>query len=160
MLITIILIIVGCFGLVLLFGAPYLPTLAPQVLAALELAELKAGDHLLELGCGDGKVLLAAAKRGASVTGYELNPLLVVVCRIRCRYYRDKVTVKWGNFWKIDWPEADVIFVFLLPKYMEKLNNKVMQYKHKPVKLLSFAFAIKSKKPTQKLGGVYRYDYR
>lgn len=69
-------VLILCFGGVLLFGAPYLPTLTPQVQAALELCKLQSGDTLLELGCGDGKVLIAAAERGATVIGYELNPLL------------------------------------------------------------------------------------
>jgi hypothetical protein len=53
-LVLVILVMLICFGGVLLFGAPYLPTLKPQVHAALELANLKPGQTLLELGCGDG----------------------------------------------------------------------------------------------------------
>jgi ribosomal protein L11 methylase PrmA len=70
--------ILACFGFVLIFGAPYLPTLDKPMKAALELAELKPGQTLLELGCGDGKVLIAAAKQGVHATGFELNPLLVI----------------------------------------------------------------------------------
>ena len=139
-------VVVLLFGFVVLFGAPYLPTLAPQVKTALELAELKKGQHLLELGCGDGRVLIAAAKQGIRVTGYELNPVLAFISWLRTRRYKGLVTVVWGNFWKGTLPPADAIFVFLLPKYMEKLNNKVIQeYSGKKIKLVSFAFEIKSK---------------
>jgi hypothetical protein len=58
------------------------------------------------------------------------------------------------------WPPADAIFVFLLPKYMKKLDKKVVQYSHKPVKLVSFAFEIPDKAPHKKMDGVFRYDYR
>ncbi|MDL2363361.1 MAG: class I SAM-dependent methyltransferase [Patescibacteria group bacterium] len=149
----------ACFAGVLLYGAPYLPTLTPQVSAAIKLAELKPGTTLLELGCGDGKVLIAAAQKGAFVVGYELNPIVALVAWLRTRKYRKQVNIIWGNFWKKEWPEADVIFVFLLPKYMEKLNNYCIQYKHKPVKLVSFAFTIPGKTAQKTINGVYRYDY-
>lgn len=156
----IIIVLAICFGGVLLVGAPYLPTLGPQVEAALKLADLKPGDTLLELGCGDGKVLIAAARQGINVVGYELNPLLAAVAWLRTRRYRKQVHVIWGDFWHRPWPEAEAIFTFLLPKYMLKLNKKVIQYSHKPVKLVSFAFAIPDLKPTNQKSGVYLYDYK
>ncbi|HEX7632708.1 MAG TPA: class I SAM-dependent methyltransferase [Candidatus Saccharimonadales bacterium] len=156
---AVLLVLLICFAGVLLFGAPYLPTLGPQVRAALELAELQPGDTLLELGCGDGKVLVAAAQKGITVVGYELNPLLVIVAWLRTRRYRKNVQIIWGDFWKKDWPQAQAIFVFLLPRYMSKLNKKVIQYKHKPVKLVSFAFTISGRKPAAQKDGVMRYDY-
>jgi len=148
-----------CFCGVLLVGAPYLPTLTPQVSAALALADLKAGQTLLELGCGDGKILVAAAKQGINVVGYELNPLLAVVCWLRTRRYRGQVRIVCGNFWRADWPDADIIFTFLLPKYMSKLDTKIDQYSHKPVKLVSFAFTVPGKKPRAEQRGVFLYQY-
>lgn len=149
-----------CFAGVLLFGAPYLPTLKPQVSTALKLADLKPGQTMIELGCGDGKVLIAAAKQGINTVGYELNPLLAMLAWLRTRRYRRHVRVIWGNFWKVDWPPADAIFTFLLPRYMPKLDKKCMQYSQKPVKLVSFAFRIEDKKPAAEQQGVFRYDYR
>jgi 16S rRNA A1518/A1519 N6-dimethyltransferase RsmA/KsgA/DIM1 with predicted DNA glycosylase/AP lyase activity len=155
----ILVVLAICFGGVLLAGAPYLPTLGPQVQTALKLADLKAGDTLLELGCGDGKVLIAAARQGINVVGYELNPLLAALAWLRTRRYRRQVRIIWGNFWRRPWPEAEAIFTFLLPKYMPKLNKKVIKYHHKPVKLISFAFNIPDLTPTKQKSGVYLYDY-
>jgi len=154
------LVVVGCFGLVVLAGAPYLPTLRPQIDVALELAGLKEGDRLIELGCGDGRVVLAAARQGLQVIGYELNPLLAFLAWFRTRRYRRQVRIIWGDFWRGDWPEAEAIFTFLLPKYMKKLDNKIVQYKHKPVKLVSFAFRIPGRRVTTEKSGVYLYTYR
>lgn len=148
-----------CFSGVLLFGAPYLPTLKGQINAALKLAALKPGDHLIELGCGDGRVLIAAAKQGLKVTGYELNPLLVAVAWLRTRRYRRQVKIIWGNFWQQDWPPAEAVFTFLLPKYMGKLNTKMEQYKYRPVKLISHAFLIPRKKAIASQNGVHLYHY-
>ena len=152
-------IVVFLFGFVLLFGAPYLPTLSPQVKAALELADLKEGQHLLELGCGDGKVLIAAAEQGLHVTGYELNPILALISWLRTRRYKGRVKVICGNFWRVKLPPAEAVLVFLLPKYMNKLDKKITQEFSTPVKILSFAFKIKGKQAVEK-DGVYLYMYR
>lgn len=156
---AILLVVVLCFGVVLLFGAPYVPTLKPQVRTALELANLKPGETLLELGCGDGKVLIAAAQVGVKTIGYELNPLLALVAWLRVRRFKGEARVVWGNFWGREWPEAEGIFTFLLPRYMERLDKKVIQYKHKPVKLVSFAFPVPNREPAGQKDGVYLYEY-
>jgi len=148
-----------CFAGVLLAGAPYLPTLRPQIAAALELAGLKPGQTLVELGCGDGRVVIAAARQGVYVVGYELNPFLAALAWLRTRRYRKQVRIIWGNFWTADWPPTGVIFTFLLPRYMQKLDKKCIQYAHKPVKLISFAFEIPGKSPNQQKDGVFLYKY-
>lgn len=154
--------VVLCFGLVLLRGAPYLPTLDKQVRVALDLVDLGPGETLLELGCGDGKVLIAAAERGWNVVGYELNPLLALLAWLRTRRYGRQVKVVWGDFWRVTLPPAGGIFVFLLDRYMEKLNTKVIQSYPKPVKpirVVSFAFQIRSKKPLAEKEGLFLYEY-
>jgi SAM-dependent methyltransferase len=153
------LVILLSFGVVIFYGAPYLPTLTPQVTTALKLVDLKPGQTLLELGCGDGKVLIAAAKANLQVVGYELNPVMAFIAWLRTRRYRRQVTVVWANVWTAKWPPADGIFVFLLPKFMKKLDTKVMQTYDKPVKLVSFAFKIPNRQPVQVKDGVFLYQY-
>lgn len=159
LLLTVVSLVV-CFGFVLLFGAPYLPTLKPQILTGLELLDLGPGDTLLELGCGDGRVLIAAAQQGIHVVGYELNPLLAAMSWLRTRRYRPLVRVVWGNYWQSDWPPAQGIYGFILAKYMERLDTKIIQYAAKPVRLVSFAFAIPGRKPAAARDGLFRYDYK
>jgi len=148
-----------CFGFVLLFGAPYLPTLTRQVETALELVNLKPGQTLLELGCGDGKVLIAAAQTGLHVVGYEINPLLALVAWLRTRRFKGQVRVVLGNFWTRDWPEAEGIFVFLHPRFMKKLDTKIVQSNLQNVKLVSFAFKIPDKVLTKSKNGIFLYQY-
>ncbi len=148
-----------CFGYVLLFGAPYVPTLTPQVGAALELADLQPMQTLLELGCGDGKVLIAAARAGYNVVGYELNPILAGICWLRTRRFKGRVQVICGNFWTAKWPPTDAIFTFLHPRFMKKLDTKIIQSYTQPVKLVSFAFTIPGREPAKTKKGVFLYHY-
>lgn len=149
------------FGFVVLFGAPYLPTLSKQKLAAFELLELEPGQTLLELGSGDGRMLLAAAEKGYKVIGYELNPLLVLVSYFRTFKHRKNVTIRWGNFWWEIWPRTDGIYVFLLDRYMEKLDKKIIQnYPEQKVKLVNCAFRIPGKDIVKEKDGVYLYEYK
>jgi len=156
----VIALLVVCFGFILFVGPPYLPTLDKQVKVALDMLKLKKGATIIELGSGDGKVLLEAAKRGWNVVGYELNPLLVIVSFVRTWKYRKQVRIIWGNFWRAKWPEADGIFAFVLPKYMEKLDNKIIQWHKRPVKLASFAFVVPGRSTTREKDGVYLYEYK
>lgn len=153
-------VVVLLFGFVVAFGAPYLPTLSPQVTKALDLINLEAGQTLLELGSGDGRLLREAAKRGIYTVGYELNPLLVFYSRLSTWRYRKYVKIVWGNFWNKSWPPCDGIFVFLLDPYMEKLDKKIVQYSRKPVKLVSFTFRIPNRQPLAENSGLYLYQYK
>jgi len=148
------------FTFVVLFGAPYVPTLAAQRKNALDLLDLKPGQTMYELGSGDGTLLIEAAKRGIKVVGYELNPILVMVSRYRTRKVSKQVSIVWGNFWKADLSQADAVFVFLLDNYMKKLDAKIKrEHKGSSLKLASHAFTIADKQPAKKLGAVYLYIY-
>lgn len=160
MLVVGILVVVLLFGMVVFFGAPFVPTLSEQVHKALDLADLKPGETLLEMGCGDGRVVIAAAERELKVVGYELNPILALIAWARTRKHRDNVRIVWGNFWHKQLPDADAIFVFLLDKYMIKLNKKIIQtYSGKSIKLVSFAFKIPQKVVQKEAEGLFLYQY-
>jgi hypothetical protein len=146
------------FGFVILFGAPYLPTLNKQRQLALELLDLKPGQTLVELGSGDGRMLAAAARQGIRSIGYELNPLLVIYSKATLWRYRKLVDVKLGNFWTQRLPECDGIYVFLLDRYMTKLYKKITQEITSPVKLVSFAFKVPKQKTVTERNGMFLYQ--
>lgn len=149
-------VLLACFAGVLLRGAPYLPTLRAQGNTALDLLNLRPGQTLLELGSGDGTVLKMAAERGIRAVGIELNPILVIVSKIRLRKYGDLVEVHWGDFWATDWPKYDGVFVFLLDKYMVRLDEHMLLHGGK---LVSIAFEVPGKEPAKKQNGVLLYEY-
>lgn len=155
----VLLVVIGCFAAVLINGAPYLPTLRPQIGAALELADLKPGQTMIELGAGDGRVAMAAASRGYKVIAYELNPLLAALMWVRTRRYRQSVKIVWGDFWRHPLPPAEAIFTFLLPKYMSRLDEKIHNDYAQPVRLVSFAFKIPDRSIDAEKDGVFLYKY-
>lgn len=160
---NIVVIAILLFGFVVFWGAPYLPTLKPQVKEGLDLLDLKPGQTLLELGCGDGRVMRAAAQRGINVVGYELNPILVIVSYLVTWRYRRQVRLVWGSFWTAKLPPADAVYVFLLDKYMTKLDKKIIHWQTRqavPIKLLSQAFKIPNRPINQEAGGSYLYIYK
>lgn len=153
-------VVVMLFGFVILYGPPYLPTMKKQAETAIDLLDLKPGQTLLELGCGDGRLAVLAAKRGLFVVGYELNPLLATGAWLRTLRYRRQVSIRFGNFWNKDWPQFDGVYVFLIDKYMEKLNNKITQnINSKKIKLASYVFQIPNKNAQEVRHGIYLYVY-
>lgn len=116
---------------------------------------------MLELGSGDGRVMLAAARRGIKVVGIELNPLLVLVSRLRTWRHRKQVRVIWGSYFGVAWPPADGIFTFMVQRQMQRLDTGIEQWRGgKPVRLASVAFYIPGKTPRIKRRGVFLYEYR
>ncbi len=160
LLVIVSLFIFGCFAFVITVGAPFLPTLKQHVPEALDLIDLKPGETLLELGSGDGRILLAAAKRGIKGVGYELNPLLVLYARILTFRYRNQVEIVWGNYWSKKWPDCQGIFVFLLDQYMEKLDKKLTQEYDFSGRLVSFAFKVPGRPVDKEQNGLFLYKYK
>jgi len=153
-------VVILLFSFVIFFGAPFLPTLKIRESDVLELLSLKAGQTLLELGSGDGRILRAAAKKGIKSVGYELNPLLVIWSKLLCWKYRNLIDINWGNYWHHRLPVSDGIYVFLLNPYMSKLDKKIEQEINKKVRVVSFAFQIPNKKPKTEKNGMFLYVYR
>lgn len=119
-------ILVLTFGLVILRGAPYVPSLKRYVRQAFtELYPLSSKDVLVDVGSGDGVVLRMAAHRGARAIGYELNPILVVLSRFLSRRHK-KITIKLADFWLAKLPDdTTVVYAFTASPYVTKLGVKI-----------------------------------
>ncbi len=123
-------------------GAPFVPTTSKTAASMLRLARIKRGMKVYDLGSGDGKLLFLAAKQGAIAVGLEINPFLVLYSNIRSFFspYRHTVHTQWRNFWKADLSDADVVFIYLLPWRMEKLQEKLQQKLKKGTLVISNSF--------------------
>lgn len=147
--------------LVVFFGAPYVPTRGEDVGKAIEMSGLKPGELLVDLGCGDGRLLLAAAKRGIRADGYELNPMLVLVSKWRTRRYKKLVNVYLRNYWKVALPEdTKAVFVFLAEPYMKRLERYLTEHikRHdSAIILISYAFELPGHKVQSSDKALLRY---
>jgi hypothetical protein len=99
----------------LVIGAVWFPTPNKVVKKMLSFAEVEPGDTLIDLGSGDGRIILMAAlKFGANVVGIEADPLRVWITRIRIKLknLENRAEVIWGNFFKQDLSVASVITIY------------------------------------------------
>lgn len=99
-----------------LTGLPWVPTREPRIRRALEMARVQPGETVYDLGAGDGRVLLVAARDfGARAVGIEISPLHCWQARVRAAFagLTGQVVVRRGDFYRADLREADVVFLYI-----------------------------------------------
>lgn len=137
---------------VLFRGAVYLPTRKRTVKKMIELAEIKPGDKAVDLGSGDGRLVIALAEAGAEAHGYEINPVLVFLARrkIRKNDLKGRAFIHFKNFWKEDLSKFDAVTIFGIGFAMEPLKQKLEKELRAGTRVVSNAFNFPGWKPTKK----------
>ncbi|HYF19615.1 MAG TPA: class I SAM-dependent methyltransferase, partial [Ramlibacter sp.] len=107
----------------------WVPTPDAVVDRMLELAQVRAGERVVDLGSGDGKIAIAAAKRGAIARGIEYNPDMVQLSRRNARAAGVNVDFQQGDIFVSNFTDADVITLYLLPSLNEKLRPILLNMK-------------------------------
>ncbi|MGI0130778.1 MAG: SAM-dependent methyltransferase [Thermoplasmata archaeon] len=110
------------------FGAGYQPTPRRSVEAMLRLAEVGPRDTVYDLGAGTGAIVFRAARTyRARVVGVEVEPIRVAILRGRRSLgpFADRITIRWGNFFALDFHHATVVSAFLWPGAMARLRPKL-----------------------------------
>lgn len=111
-----------------LFGAGYEPMSRGRVRAMLALAEVTEADRLFDLGAGTGAIIFPAAReRGARVVGIEIDPLRVLVLRLRRALgpAPERVRIQRADLFGVDLAPATVVTTFLWPGSMMRLRSKL-----------------------------------
>ena len=139
-------------------GAPWVPTFKQDVEKVLDDAGVTNKTHYIELGCGDGRLVAAAAKRGAVAIGYEINPALWLVAWCRNIRYKN-AHIHLGNFWKHSLEGYDVVVTFLMPKFMHRLEDKTIKEMKGGSILVSYVFPLPQKEPVIKRHHWFIYKY-
>jgi len=105
----------------------WVPTSPALVEKMLDLAKVTSQDVVMDLGSGDGRNVIAAAKRGARGVGFEFNPDMVELSRRLAQEagVADKATFVQGDMYEADISKASVMALFLLPTNLEKLKDKL-----------------------------------
>jgi SAM-dependent methyltransferase len=110
-------------------GAPWLPTRLKKVRKMLTLANVQPNEVIYDLGCGDGRILVMAARKfGAKAVGVEIDLLRYLWCQflITILFLRKKVKVIYGDLFKVNISNADVVFCYLLQSTNDKLEEKLI----------------------------------
>lgn len=146
------------FALIVLVGAPFVPTKQEEVVRIFNSINLRKGSQIVDLGCGDGRILLEAAKRGFKATGYELNPLLVMIAKYRLRKYSN-TDCKISDYWLADVSKAKLVFIFSAQPYMKRLSQKLNSELKPGTQVVSYGFSLPGRKITKKVGAanIYRF---
>lgn len=145
----------GIYSLVT--GPPFKPTTERKISVALSLGQIGPGRIVYDLGCGDGRLLRAAAAHGACAIGYELSLPTYLLAKIRCAFH-PRTRVRFGNFWKQAYDDADVIFCFLVPSVMQRFHDEIWLRLQPGCRVLSNAFPIPGLQHVTTENGVYLYE--
>jgi predicted RNA methylase len=126
--------------------APWWRTSHHTARAICRLAKIKKGELVYDLGSGDGTALITAAKEfGANGIGIEIDPLRYWISKIRIQRMglANKLKVIRQNFFKQEIKNADVVFVYLVPKALEKLLPKLKKELKKGTRIVSYVYEMK-----------------
>ena len=125
-----------------LYGLPPVPTKPERIQKALKLAKLRPNETLYDLGAGDGRVLVIAARDfGAKAVGLEIGPIQCALIWLRATAsgFGNQIQVHWENFYKADLKDADVVFVYATSKEVMKLAPHLEAHMRKGARLVSIS---------------------
>ena len=109
----------------------WVPTSPELVEKMLDMAEVTSKDFVIDLGSGDGRNVIAAARRGARALGVEYNPDLVDLSRQRAAaaHVSDNATFVQGDMYAADVSQATVLALFLTPEVLDRMTDKFLAMK-------------------------------
>lgn len=140
-------------------GAPYVPSSDERVRMMLRMSHIQPGEHVVDLGSGDGRLVISAAALGATAVGYEVNPFLTLRARA--------IAWKAGIGRRVDFHNQpfqhaplgayDVIFCYLLPSLMNQVEEKLERELKPGGRVVVNAFPLPTWKPIAVRDHVYVY---
>lgn len=153
-------VIVGLPGIRARWGqAPYVWTSAKTQATMLRFAAIRPGDIAYDLGCGDGRLVRAAARAGADATGIEaslLTMLLAWAWSLPTRGAR----IRFGDLWKGEYRDADAVFCYMLVASMERFEKEIWPTLKPGCRVVSNSFRMKGLTPEKEEGNVFLYVKR
>jgi precorrin-6B methylase 2 len=133
---------------------PYVPTTPEAVKAMLKLAEVKKGDILYDLGCGDGRIVVTAAKDyGIRAVGIDINPVRIKEANENAKAagVQNLVRFEENDLFLAEIKEATVVTLFLLPNINLKLRPKLMSDLKSGTRIVSNTFDMGDWKPVKEV---------
>jgi len=144
----------------LFWGAPYVVTDQERVKKIINLLNIRPGDKAVDLGSGDGRLVIAMVQAGAEAHGYEINPFLVLIAKnnIREAGLKNKAFIHWKSFWNEDFSRFNVVTVFGTSYMMKKLETKLQKELKSGARIASSAFTFPSWVYSKKKESIYLYE--
>lgn len=138
---------------------PYVPSTQIRVETMVKLAQPKQGMRMVDLGCGDGRILIAFAKAGIEATGLEIskNRLNLSMQNLLKENLEKNVVIKEKSFFDEDLSEYDIITLYGLDSIMPKIEEKIIKEARAGTKILSNYFQFPTLKPVKEENKVYLY---
>ncbi len=140
--------------------APYVHSGKKKMLKMLDMAQVQKGMRVLELGSGNGDLCRLATERGAAAVGIEINPLLVLWSRFKCRMHGTAPDCRFmcRNIWHTAFPaDTDAVFLYGMPEKMSPLWDKMLRELKPGTIIVSHAFLFPGQTPEAQEGNVRRY---
>jgi len=132
----------------LFFSVPYVPSNNKFIKGCLEILEKENVVNVAELGAGDGRIAVAVARKGMVVDAYEINPFLSLLIRLEKIFFAPKTLMVLNqNFEKCNFNKYDAVIVYLMPKILAKLENKLFTQMPKNSIIISNTFKFKNHEP-------------
>ena len=140
-------------------GSPYAPTKGASMETVFEFADARPGNLLVDLGSGDGAVLIAAAERGIHARGVEINPFWVWCSRfrIRRRGLEHLATVVRGDMFTHPLSDADAVFLFLVPSAMARFSPILRRDARPGTRIITNRFPLPGWTPQKERGMILLY---
>lgn len=132
---------------------PYVPTPQPVVDRMLQMAAVKANDLVMDVGCGDGRMLVSAARDyKAHGIGVDINPERIAEARRNAMRagVSGRVEFRIGNLFEADLSPADVLAMYLLERINLQLRPKILATTRPGTRIVSHAFSMGDWKPDQR----------
>lgn len=154
-------ILLGCIIALSWFAgsdAPYVPTKMDTIRKILKLAGCKKGKKFYELGSGDGRVVLEAAKLAADSYGIEQSLIRIFFSKYkawtsglkRAHFYH-------GNIFSTNYADANIVYIYLLHKGVKKLEGKLKKELKKGAIIITQTYHFPTWKPFKKVGNFWLY---
>lgn len=144
-------------------GPFFHPTSEKRMNDLLEIIELKPNDVVIDLGSGDGRVLIELVKKFPKIKaiGYEIDPKFVKISKekIKAAGLLDKqIEIRDQSFWEADLNEADVLVVYCIEKFMKKLEQQLALQLKKVTPIYSVYFRFPNWQPIKTKGDIKLYS--
>ena len=121
-------------------GVPFAKTPYRAIKKIINALDIKEGQIVYDLGCGDGRFLFAAAKAGAKAIGFEISPAVYLKAKIIKLLTLSKAKIKYKNFYSANLADADIIFCFLVDSVMPRVEKKLKAELKPGAKVVSYGF--------------------